>query len=346
MKAGERIAVFRALNHELRMILDKDAQTESGKKLADLIDKLHIRNAWFTPANVRHRIAGLAHTLDAGTLTRWLEAYSLPDGFSGKTIGVIAAGNIPAAGADDFFQVLLSGHKYTGKLSGDDNLILPLLAGIIGELDERFKAQIHFTEGRIGEIHAVLATGSNNTSRYFEYYFGKYPHLIRKNRNSIAVLDGRESAADLKALSEDIFRYFGLGCRNVTKVFVPEGYRFDGLFEALFHWSDELMQNRKYMNNYEYNRTIYMLNSEPLLDNNFLVIRKDVGIASPPGVLYHESYASMEEVHNRIRTDRELIQCIVSKLPIEGAVRPGQAQTPEPWEYADGIDTMEFLLKQ
>lgn len=328
------------------MILDKNPQTNSGNKLADTLEAISIRNNWFTPENIRHRLAGLAHTCDEKVLEKWLSNYSLKDGFSGKSIGVIAAGNIPAAGADDFFQVLLSGHKYIGKLSSDDNIILPLIADIIIEINPQFEPQIEFAQGKLDKIDAVIATGSNNSARYFEYYFSKYPHVIRKNRNSVAILGGTETNEDLRSLGEDIFRYFGLGCRNVTKVFVPKGYSFNTFFESIFHWGESLFMNRKYMNNYEYNRNIYLLNSEKLLDNNFLIIKQDIGIASPPGVLFYEEYDAIDDVIQRLRTDRELIQCVVTKLDFAGAVKPGMAQNPDPWDYADGADTLEFLLKQ
>jgi hypothetical protein len=346
MKAGERISVFKQFGAELRIVLDKEGQHRYSGILDDLSRRAHGANNWFSSENIEHRIREIAAQLEEKTLEKWLSTYKLPDEFSGKRIGVIAAGNIPAAGYEDFAHVLLAGHTYVGKLSADDKILLPFFASILVELDKRFSDKITFTEGKLGEIDAVIATGSNNSSRYFEYYFGKYPHVIRKNRNSVAVLDGKESVADLNNLGEDVFRYFGLGCRNITKFFVPEGYKFDAFFEAIFPWGDVLLMNRKYMNNYDYNRTIYMLNSEPLLDNNFLVIKRDVGIASPPGVLYFEEYTDIEDVKIRLRADRELIQCVVTNLSLENAVLPGNAQKPEPWDYADGVDTLKFLLKQ
>lgn len=346
MKAGERISVFKRFGDELRIVLDKDSQHRYSGILDELSRHAHAANNWFSRDNVEHRIREIASQLEEKTLEKWLSAYNLPDDFTGKRIGVIAAGNIPAAGYDDFAHVLLAGHSYVGKLSSDDKILLPFFASILVELDARLADRFSFTEGRLGEVDAVIATGSNNSSRYFEYYFGKYPHVIRKNRNSVAVLSGKESVEDLKNLGEDVFRYFGLGCRNITKFFVPEGYKFDAFFEAIFPWGDLLIMNRKYMNNYDYNRTIYMLNSEPLLDNNFLVIKRDVGIASPPGVLYFEEYREIDEVNVRLRADRDLIQCVVTNLPLDNAVLPGNAQKPHPWEYADGVDTLDFLLKQ
>lgn len=346
MTAGERIVAFEGLGAELRMILDKKSFTAAGEKLSEILPFAHVGNAWFTENNVRHRLNSIASILEHEVMKKWLSSYSLPSTESGKTIGVIVAGNIPLAGFDDFMQVLLCGHRYSGKQSKDDNRLLPILAEILIEIEPEFRKLISFTDGKLGKIDAVIATGSNNSSRYFEYYFSKYPYIIRKNRNSVAVLSGRETPEELKAFGEDIFRYFGLGCRNVTKLFVPEGYVFDSLFEAVFDWGNAVMENRKYMNNYEYNRTIYMLNSEPMLDNNFLVIKHDKGIASPPGVLFFENYSALEQVESRLQTDAEHIQCVVSNMKLKNAIALGQAQQPAPWEYADGVDTMEFLLKQ
>lgn len=345
MTVGDRIGVFKQLGGELRMVLDKHSPTRHSGELDDLCRKAVAQNAWFTEENVIHRLREIANQLEEATLEKWLKHYQLHDGFTGKTVGVIAAGNIPASGFEDFMHVLLAGHNYCGKLSKDDNIFLPWIKAIIFScIDGRMNDHISFTEGKFEKIDMMIATGSNNSSRYFEYYFAKYPHVIRKNRNSIAVLDGKESGETLAQLGEDIFRYFGLGCRNVTKLFVPRGYVFNQFFESLFPWGEKLMLNRKYMNNYEYNRTVFMLNNEKLLDNNFLIIRNNTGISSPPGVLYFEEYETLNDVHQRIRADRELIQCVVSTLDIGNAVPPGKAQRPEPWDYADGFDTLEFLI--
>lgn len=345
MTGKARIDVFEKFGRELRMILDKKPSLKSGEKLLSLIEKAGIRNAWFTVANVEHRLRGLAENLTPEKIEEWLRPYRLPDHFSGKTVYVIAAGNIPAAGFDDFMHTLVCGHDFLGKLSADDDLLLPALAEILIEIEPQMNAHIRFSNEKLQHADAVIATGSNNSSRYFEYYFSKYPHVIRRNRNSVAVLSGKESKEQLRMLGEDVFTYYGLGCRNVTKLFVPEGYNFNAFFESVFHYSDEVMSNRKYMNNYEYNRTVYMLNSEPLLDNNFLIIKQDIGIASPPGVLFYEYYTEIQDVKKRLSADRDLIQCVVSEIIDEDAVRFGEAQNPSMSDYADRFDTMEFLLK-
>lgn len=345
MTGKARIDVFEKLGRELRMILDKSSSIKSGEKLQALIETAGIKNAWFTSQNIVHRLKGIADNLTEAKLMEWSKPYVLPDGFTGKTVYVIAAGNIPAAGFEDFMHTILCGHDFLGKLSGDDDVLLPAITEVVCEIKPALRSHINLSNEKLTHTDAVIATGSNNSSRYFEYYFSKYPHVIRRNRNSVAVLSGKESKEQLQKLGEDIFRYYGLGCRNVTKLFVPEGYNFNAFYEAIYSYSDELMSNRKYMNNYEYNRTVYMLNSEPLLDNNFLILKKDIGLASPPGVLYYEFYSDINDVKKRLSADRELIQCIVSEIIDEGSVGFGEAQNPSMNDYADGFDTMEFLLK-
>jgi hypothetical protein len=193
-------------------------------------------------------------------------------------------------------------------------------------------------------MKAVIATGSGNSSRYFEYYFGKYPHIIRKNRHSVALIKGTETKEDFAKLGDDIFRYYGLGCRNVSKLFVPEKYRFDSFFEGIFGYAD-LIQSNKYVNNYEYNKTIYLLNNEKLLDNNFLLLREDISLSSPIGVLFYEYYKGEEALTSRLAMDAPFIQCIVSQdAQHPGSIAFGAAQCPMLWEYADGVDTMKFLI--
>jgi hypothetical protein len=345
MTGKARIDVFEKLGSEIRMILDKGSDTAAGRSLMDAIVRSGIKNAWFSGLNVRHRLLGIARNLEAPSLKNWAASYEIPEQFTGKTVYVIAAGNIPAAGFEDFMHTILCGHDFLGKLSTDDDVLLPAIAELLAEINPDIKQRIKFSSEKLQHADAVIATGSNNSSRYFEYYFAKYPHVIRKNRNSVAILGGNESFQQLKGLGEDVFRYYGLGCRNVTKLFVPEGYNFNSFFEAIFSYSDEAMMNRKYMNNYEYNRTVFMLNSEPLLDNNFLLLKQDIGLSSPPGVLYYEYYSDLNDVKKRISAERELIQCVVSETEGEYFVAFGEAQNPTINEYADGFDTMKFLLK-
>lgn len=338
MKKEERIRAFSLLGERLR---------ENDPRMDELIAAAARFNPWFRPEEVRYMMNAIAETLSGEGLERFLASYDL-DAVKPKTVAVIMAGNIPLVGFHDFMCVLLSGHQLVARLSSDDKLLLPAVAEILFEIEPRFREAVRFTEGRIDGMNsdAIIATGSNNSSRYFEHYFAKYPHIIRKNRHGIAVLSGNESREQLEALGDDIFRYMGLGCRNVTKLFVPRGYSFNAFFESILSWGEKMISHTKYMNNYEYHRSLYLLNSEKLLDNNFILLREDTRLASPPGVLYYEFYDDVEVVKERLRIDSENIQCVVGD-PEHGiaAIPFGKSQSPGLADYADGVDTMQFLVE-
>lgn len=312
----------------------------------ELIQSVHYNNGWFTEDNVRNAIGAISSSLNQDLLISWLSKYrkTISANTQAKNVAVIMAGNIPMVGFHDMLCVLLSGNKFTGKLSSDDKLLLPYVAKILIAIEPQFANYIEFTEGQLKNIDAVIATGSNNSARYFEYYFGKYPHIIRKNRNSVAVLSGMESNEDLKLLGKDIFQYFGLGCRNVSKLFVPRGYKFDTFYESVFDFQ-YVVNNNKYGNNYDYNRTVYLMaNNESLLDNNFLLLKEDPGYSSPIGVLFYEFYDEISALNQRLQNEKEQIQCIVStSSKIDYVVPFGEGQCPKLDDYADGMDTMAFL---
>lgn len=310
----------------------------------ELVQSVHYNNGWFTEDNVRNAIGAIASSLNQDLFVGWLSRYIISDDKTAKNVAVIMAGNIPMVGFHDMLCVLLSGNKFTGKLSSDDKLLLPYVAKILIAIESQFANYIEFTEGQLKNIDAVIATGSNNSARYFEYYFGKYPHIIRKNRNSVAVLSGKESKDDLKLLGKDIFQYFGLGCRNVSKLFVPRGYKFDTFYESIFEYQ-YVVNNNKYGNNYDYNRTVYLMgNNESLLDNNFLLLKEDPSYSSPIGVLFYEFYDEISALNQRLHNEKEQIQCIVStSSEIDHVVPFGEGQCPKLDDYADGVDTMEFL---
>jgi hypothetical protein len=345
MKLTERTAAFTRLAGEIDRILEGHPQTETGKKLAgQLPSALHF-NGWYTPENLRHRLRTIAGSCREEVLAEWIAAYKIPDTLPMRKILVILAANIPLVGFDDFRCVLISGNQFVGKLSSDDQRLLPLLSEALVEIEPRFGAQISFTDGRAGAIDAVIATGSNNSARYFEYYFSKYPHIIRRNRNGIAILSGNETNEELEGLGEDIFRYFGLGCRNVTKIFVPQGYDFHRFFPPLLSWGEKLTGHTRYMNNYEYNLTLYLLNKVKLLDNNFLLLKEDENRSSPPGVLFYEYYTDTGQLRKKLEQENENIQCIIGNQSFwPGAIPFGKSQETFPWDYADGVDVMEFLL--
>lgn len=254
------------------------------------------------------------------------------------------AGNIPLVGFHDFLAVLLTGNSVLAKLSSNDTVLLPFLTKYLISVEPSLERAIVFTEEMLSDYDRVIATGSNNTARYFSYYFGHKPHIIRKNRNSVGILTGNESEDQLKTLGEDIFRYFGLGCRSVSKVFVPEGYDFDTLFKAIFPFRS-VLEHTKYTNNYDYNKAIYLMSEFKVLDNGFMMLKEDQNYASPIATLFYETYDSLETVQQRITRDQEHIQCVVAQGIIEGEINFGKTQKPSLTDYADGVDTVDFLLK-
>jgi hypothetical protein len=263
-----------------------------------------------------------------------------------KKVGLILAGNIPLVGFHDVLCVLASGNHALIKSSTQDaRLIKQVLKRLIA-IEPAFENKFTFVE-KLDNFDAVIATGSNNTSRYFEYYFGKVPNIIRKNRNSVAVLNGDETAEQLHKLGHDIFDYFGLGCRNVSKVLVPNGYDFTPFFEAIEPYHN-IIHHHKYHNNYDYNKSIYLVNRDHHLDNGFLILKEDKSFTSPLAVLFFEYYEDIVSVQTTLAQENKNIQCIVSDVALDvnnQVVTFGQSQHPALWDYADGIDTMDFLTK-
>jgi len=260
-------------------------------------------------------------------------------------VGLVMAGNIPLVGFHDMMVVLASGHRVLAKPSSKDDRLIRKVAQILATIDPALGSRIAFTDEKLSGLDAVIATGSDNSARYFEYYFRNIPHIIRKNRNGVAVLTGDESEEELAALGEDIFTYFGMGCRNVTKLYIPDAYDLKVLLGVLDRFSS-LYQHHKYGNNVDYYRTIYLMNQDPILDNGILLLKEDSSIASPVGVVFYERYSEIDLVQQELDLHREDIQCIVSKSPgIKARILPGSTQEPMPWDYADGVDTIRFLME-
>lgn len=299
-------------------------------------------NGWFTPENVYFSIQSWAKALEIENLDQWLNKYDFKN-TSPKTIGLILAGNIPLVGFHDFLCVLICGHKALIKLSSNDQILFQFLIEYLNNLNPEFENRIILTDGKLENFDAVIATGSNNTSRYFEYYFKNKPSIIRKNRNSIAILNGNESKEELILLGKDIFQYFGLGCRNVSKLFIPSNYSFDTFFEAMYEYRD-IIEYEKYANNYDYNKAVYLMSNFKLLENGFLTLKEDPGYSSPISSLFYEFYNSEENLYQKIEEEKEQIQCIVSNSYPYKKIKFGETQTPSLWDYADNIDTISFLI--
>ncbi len=300
-------------------------------------------NGWFTEKNVLFALEGWCKLLINSNINEWLNNYNFNTNNS-QIVAIIMAGNIPLVGFHDFLSVLISGHSVLVKQSSNDKHILPYLSKYLEHVEPEFKGKITFTEAKLKTFDAVIATGSNNAARYFESYFKDKPSIIRKNRNSVAILTGNETEEDLKSLSEDIFRYYGLGCRSVSKLFVPKGYNFECFFKAIYHWHP-IINEAKYANNYDYNKAVYLMSEFDMLENGFLMIKEDQSYASPIATVFYEYYDSIDSLKEKLLLDNEKIQCIVSNGFSTNEITFGQTQKPQLWDYADNVDTIEFLLK-
>lgn len=306
------------------------------ERLEQLIRKEVVLNPWFTESSVRFSLASLGEMLREETLISFAGRYvpaSKP-----KRVAIIMAGNIPLVGFHDLMCVLLSGNKAICKLSSSDARLLPAFIGLMYQWDAEIREFLECAPGPVKAPEAVIATGSDNSAGYFEQYFGKYPHIFRRNRTSVAVLDGSETPAELTALGEDMFRYFGLGCRNVSRIFVPESYDLNHIFEAIVGYG-EIINHHKYANNYDYNRTVYLMNKVPFLDNNFCLLREEDDLFSPLSVFYTSRYRNKSEVTAFLDKNASSVQTVVG----HGYTSFGAAQRPAIDDFADGIDTMKWL---
>ncbi len=313
--------------------------------LTDLINDERQYNAWFTPESVLQAVTAVGNMLNRNNLTTWFNNYDLQNK-SSKRVGLILAGNLPMVGFHDVLCVLITGNYALIKASSQDARLIKYVLQMLTDIENGFKDQYSFVE-RLENFDAVIATGSNNTSRYFEYYFGKVPHIIRKNRSSLALLTGDESAEQLYRLGHDIFDYYGLGCRNVSKLMVPKGYIFNFFFESIEPYQP-IINHHKYNNNYDYNKSIYLVNSDKHFDNGFLLLKEDENLISPLAVLFYEYYDDLQSAQNKLNEDSDKIQCIVSAAPLQvknQVVDFGESQQPALWDYADGVDTMKFLTE-
>ncbi len=299
-------------------------------------------NGWFDDKNVLFSLYNWSQSLTKENLLKWTSKYSFTKN-SSKEIAIIMAGNIPLVGFHDFLSVLISGNNVLVKLSSNDKHFLPFIAKYLEHVEPEFKGKITFTDKELSGFDAIIATGSDNTARYFEYYFGKYPSIIRKSRNSVAILTGEETEEELAGLGEDIFRYYGLGCRSVSKLFVPKNYDFDKLFKAIYKYGDVINYN-KYQNNYDYNKAVYLMSLFKLQENGFLMLKEDKSYASPIATLFYEYYESEVTIINQLTTDAEKIQCVVGNIDLPNQINFGKTQTPNLWDYADGVDTLSFLI--
>jgi hypothetical protein len=335
MNLKERCAALGKLGNWLK---------DNEESLDGLYRKAFSENGWFDADQCRYAIKQAAFGLfDEEKLLNWAAQYNLKDS-APKRVGIIMAGNIPAVGLHDFISVFISGHKALLKFSEKDKALISFLLNKVEELSPGFAVHYEIIE-RMQDADAVIATGNDNSSRYFEYYFSKIPSIIRGNRNSIAILDGTENAADLSLLADDIFKYYGLGCRSISKIYIPRNFNFGFFMQQLDECSYQLLLNSKYKNNFDYNRSVYLLNQTQHLCNDSLILAEDNSLQSRIATLHYEFYDSIKKLEENLHELRPKIQCIVSSISLKTfeTIPFGQSQQPTLEDYADGIDTMEFL---
>jgi len=348
MDLQERIESFSELGRFINEYLTCPdcQQKDQFLSLEGAIRKAEEENPWFTRSNILYALAEIARTLDKEYLEHWLSSYPERDLNPGtsKSVGVIMAGNIPLVGFHDFISVLISGNIFIGKNSQRDKVLLKTLAEILTRINPGFSSRLGFTDGILPACDGFIATGSNNSQRYFDYYFGKWPHIFRKHRNGAAALSGTETPGQLEQLSDDIFLFFGLGCRNVAKIFIPSGWDFTPLFSAMTKYSF-VADHHKYANNYTYYKAALQMNKIPHIDTGFLLLRQDPSISSPTAMLYYDWYDTRDDLNRKLLVHKDNLQCIVSGMTLAHQAVPfGSSQKPDLWEYADDVDTLKFLF--
>ncbi len=333
MNFEERLRAFVQLGHHLTTI--------DGATLNSLCERAGNQNPWFTAANINISLTGVSKLVEESALRDWLSSYDLDERRASRVVGLVLAGNIPLAGFHDILTVLITGNTALIKPSSKDAVLTDFILQQLVSIEPRFRDRISYAE-TLRNFDAVIATGSDNTSRYFEYYFGRYPSVIRKNRTSCAIITGDETSEDFTALGKDIFTYFGLGCRNVSKLFVPRDYDIQLPIHAWEPYSD-IIHHHKYFNNYEYQKAILIINKTPFVDGGFVLLTASDKLVSPVSTLYYEEYSSDDHLGSLMAAHAAKIQCTVGTHALSN-VPFGEAQFPGPTDYADGVDTVRFLM--
>ena len=335
----KRLHSFQKLSKQITLLLENGGFDAAIKQQS-------MENKWFTEENCHFALKALAMMTDEKSCKTFYEKYQqcFKNEHKPQNIAVISSGNIPCAAFHDFFCVLVSGNNYIGKLSSHDRLLLPFISKVLIEIEPKFAEKIAFVE-KLPVYDKIIATGSNNSARYFEYYFKNYPLLLRNNRNSIAILNGNESDEDLGNLSVDVFQYFGLGCRSVSKIFVPKNYNFSRLIEIFQKESKLLSLHNGYMNNYDYNRAIFILNCMPVYDGASFLLLQNSALSSPVSVIYYEEYEKICDLPEKNQALKNDIQCVVSNdYAIENHTAFGKTQYPSLFDYPDKEDILLFCI--
>ena len=320
----------------LKAIVDKTLTAEENERWELVFLQAKAQNAWFTLENITLAFNSWSNALESSKVEQWLTDLEVTN--KPQKVGIIGAGNIPLVALHDCISVLISGHSLVFKPSSSDLVLMKAVLEYMAKQFSIWSEKVEVAEEKLGKVDALIATGSNNTARYFEYYFKDHPKLIRKNRTSVAIIDGTETEEELRLLGQDMLSYFGLGCRNVSKILWPIDYEFQQFFEAIQPLGD-VHNHNKYANNYDYNRAIYLLDNIKFLDNNFLMLKEDKSLFSPLSVIFWEAYSNEKQVEDFLIDNAFQIQAVIGHNHIPF----GQSQAPELWDYADGVNTLEFL---
>lgn len=340
MTLEERTGAFVDLGILIHDALSGSPATASSKRLGELITLQRLHNKWFTPVNVRMALEAVGKMLVREKMDQWLSSYTIPEiNHTPVTVALVMAGNVPLVGFHDLMAVLVTGNRALVKTSSKDPELIREISGILTGLNTGFSDLIGFTDGYLKDYDAVIATGSDNSARYFEYNFGSNHHLFRKNRTSISIVDSGITPEEISSLGRDIFSYFGLGCRNISKIFIPRDFDLSRLIPVWQGYS-HLNDHPSWKNNYIYNRAIFMVNGEQFTDGGFFLLKEDKKLVSPPSVVYYQHYDRAVDIEKIVSLHSGKIQCITGK----GYIAFGDAQQPDPWDYADNVDTIKFLL--
>ncbi|MBF0597382.1 acyl-CoA reductase [Faecalibacter rhinopitheci] len=353
MTIEQRISAFNELSQLFKYITNNVQPTsiELHEKFKALDEEIEYAvkdaeayNNWFTKENVFFALSNWSEALTTESLSQWIAPYNFKP--TDKNVGIIMAGNLPLVGFHDLLAVVLADHTALIKTSSKDDKLMKFIVKYLYTINEDFKDVLKIID-RLKDFDAVIATGSNNTARYFEQYFSKVPNIIRKNRTSVAVLNGTETPEELKALGNDMFMYFGLGCRNITKVYFKSEEQIHPFFESIYDWGVKVINHPKYANNYDYNRAIYLLGQDKFLDNNFVLLKYDENLHSPIAVINYEFYDDVNKVKDFLKENTDQIQCVVGHDMKDNPnyVEFGKTQTPTLTDYADNIDTLKFLAE-
>jgi hypothetical protein len=336
------------LHHRKSSFFPEQEWIQCSRRMEDAVIAARKENPWFTLLNIREALRFWSDQLTRKNLGSWLKPYTkaLETNRISRKIGIIMAGNLPLVGFHDLLSILISGHHAVIKCASQDQQLIPVLIQWLLMINPDWKTFITISNKALGPVDAVIATGSNNSARYFAHYFGKQPHIIRKNRNGVAVLTGKESFQSLSLIAQDIFSYFGLGCRNITMIYVPENYDFTSLIKAMMPYRF-LWYHTPYRNNYEYHKSLYLVNRTPLIDGGFYVLIPSDKYTNPVSVIHYAPYKDLAVLKQELLLRGGEIQCIVSDEPFMDKITlPGQTQSPALNDYADGVDTLHFLLEK